>query len=69
MFTFKKQYKEYLLKGRTIKYVANKLDIQPNYLGDVIGGRKHPSKRLVKQMLQLISPEAKATDYFMIKEK
>lgn len=69
MFTFKKQYKDYLLKGRTIKYVANLLDIQPQYLSDIIGGRKHPSKRLVKQILALISPDAKVNDFFIIKEK
>ena len=69
MFTFKRQYKDYLLKGRMIKYVANKLDIQPQYLGDIISGRKHPSKRLVKQILALISPDAKVNEYFIIKEK
>ena len=69
MFTFKKQFKEELLKGRTIKYVANELDIQPGYLSDVIGGRKHPSKRLVKQILQLFGQEVLLEDYFIVKEK
>ena len=69
MIYFKKELKDYVLKGRTIRYVAPKLDVHPTYLGDVLRGYKSCSRRLSKQILQLISPEAKFSDYFMIKEK
>ena len=65
-----KASKDYVLKGRTMQYVANNiLDIHPFYLSNILHGKIGCSKRLAKQITELISPEAKISDYFIIKEK
>lgn len=70
MYIFKSQNKNLLLKGRTITYVAeNLLDIHKYYLSNIIKGKIGCSSRLAKQITRLINPEAKISQYFIIKEK
>ena len=69
MCTFIYENRDKVLKGRSVRYLAPKLDISPNYLGNILNGNITCSKRLAKQILLLIGENELLEDYFIIKEK
>jgi len=69
MCTFKYELKEKVLQGRSITFVASKLEITKNYLGNILNGYITCSRRLARDIVQLIGQDEKIEDYFIIKEK
>lgn len=64
MYFFKEIEKAKILQGRTIRYLANKLNISEAYLCSVLGGKRGCSIRLANSITQCISWSAKIEDYF-----
>lgn len=70
MYIFKKEMKEALLQGRTIKYLANNvLDMSSIYLTLILNGKQGCSKRMAKAIIECGGLQAVLEDYFIIKEK
>ena len=66
MYVFKKEAREDVLKGRTIRYVAiNDLMITEVYLSNILNGIKGCSYRLARDICKYISPEASIEKYFI----
>lgn len=54
-----------VLKGRTVRYLANEeLFIGEGYLGEILNGITGCSKRLAMSICKCISNDAKIEDYF-----
>ncbi len=70
MFIFKKEFREEVLQGRSIKYLSNKiLNITPVYLSNILNGKIGCSKRLAIQILKCVTDNEDLENYFIIKEK
>lgn len=65
MWQFKEVEKAKVLQGRTIKYLAEeKLHITPEYLTQILNGKRGCSIRLANDIAQCICFNAKISDYF-----
>ena len=65
MYIFKKEMKEKLLDGRTIKYLAEqKLHITSQYLTQILNNKKGCSIRLAEDIVKCLSNDASIEDYF-----
>lgn len=70
MYYFKEVEKAKVLEGRTITYLAKeKLFITPQYLCQILSGKRGCSKLLARNIANCISWSAKLEDYFYKKGK
>lgn len=65
MYNFKREFRNKLLSGATITYVANKIGITPKYLGDILAGRTSCAKKTAYLICKCICFEAEISDYFI----
>ena len=57
-----------VLKGRTVRYLANEeLFIGEGYLGEILNGITGCSKRLAMSICKCVSDDAKIDEYFIKK--
>ena len=62
-YYFNKEYKEELLQGRTIKYIANMIGMSKEYLTNILNGKTHCSSITASKIASINLKEIK--DYFM----
>lgn len=65
MWFFRKEYKERVLQGRTIIYMAKKkiFTVRP-YLTDILNGKVGCSERMARSIVTCINEFEKVEDYF-----
>lgn len=70
MYIFKKELRDEVLQGRSIRYMSQKLlNITPVYLSNVLNGKIGCSKRLAIQIVNCVTDNENLENYFIIKEK
>jgi len=70
MLIFKKEKKEELLQGRTIRYLAkNKVACTEVHLINVLNGKTPCSYLLAKNILEAVDNTSQIEDFFTEKEK
>lgn len=65
MYLFSREYKDELLGGRTITYVANKIGITSQFLTSVLNGKRNCSKLVAYCIVKCLHQEAELEDYFV----
>lgn len=68
MYYFKESEKAKLLQGRTITFLAKKLQVNRPYLTQILNGKKGCSRWLAESISRCFCLEAKLEDYFIKKE-
>jgi plasmid maintenance system antidote protein VapI len=64
MYLFNTEYKDFILDGRTITYVAQKIEITKEYLTDILNGKRGCSKKVANNILEFSKVEADFEKYF-----
>ena len=64
MYIFKKEFRDELLDGRSIKYVAQKIGISRVWLHKILNSESKTSKAIAYYLVKTCNPEAEIEDYF-----
>lgn len=64
MYIFKKELRDELLDGRSIKYVAQKIGISRVWLYKILNSENKTSKAIAYYLVKVCNPEAEIKDYF-----
>lgn len=69
MYDFILEKKDVFLGGRTIKYIAEKVGINKDYLSTILSGKKSCSKPIAYCLAKVASPDYEIEDFFKRKEQ
>ena len=69
MYVFKKELKEDLLKGVTVRYLANQIGISEVHLANLLNGKYGCRKTTAYCIVKFCNADKEISDYFTINKK
>lgn len=65
MYLFNQEERAKILSGRTVSYVAKKIGVTPQFLSQVLNGKRTCSKLVAFCIVKCLCYEAEIEDYFI----
>ena len=64
MYRFKKELRDQLLSGRTVRYVAHQIDITEVHLSNILNGKKTCKRSTAYCIVKICDEKRELSDYF-----
>lgn len=65
MYQFKKELKKSLLEGRTVKYIAEKIEFSEVHLSNILNGKNTCKKSTAYFITKMCNEHNEVEDYFI----
>lgn len=65
MYQFKKELREQLLKGRTIRFIAHEIEFSEVHLSNILNGKCTCKKSTAYYVIKMLGENNKIEDYFI----
>lgn len=65
MYIFNKDKRDEILDGRKINYIAEKIGITPQFLSQILNGKRTCSKTVAYCVVKCLDNEKEVEDYFL----